>query len=49
MEWGIRYYDLIRWERYEELEYDGRDFNAPEDIYLPYPQNQVDQLPTLGN
>jgi hypothetical protein len=49
MEWGIRYYDLIRWERYDELEYGGRDFNAPEDIYLPYPQNQVDQLPALEN
>jgi hypothetical protein len=48
MEWGIRYYDLIRWERYDELEYGGRDFNAPGDIFLPYPQNQVDQLPTLG-
>ncbi len=47
MEWGIRYYDLIRTEEYDELDYDGRDFTAPGDIFLPYPQNQVDQLPNL--
>jgi starch-binding outer membrane protein, SusD/RagB family len=48
MEWGIRYYDMIRLENYGELSYDGRTFSAPEDIYLPYPQNQVDLLPVLG-
>ncbi len=47
MEWGIRYYDMIRLERYNELEYGGRDFEVPEDIFLPYPQNQVDRLPAL--
>lgn len=47
MEWGIRYYDMIRLERYNELEYGGRTFEVPEDIFLPYPQNQVDQLPAL--
>lgn len=46
MEWGVRYYDLIRWERYDELNYDGRTF-TPDKIYLPYPQNQVDLLPAL--
>ncbi|MCO6477769.1 MAG: RagB/SusD family nutrient uptake outer membrane protein [Phaeodactylibacter sp.] len=45
-EWGVRYYDLIRWEMYDELNYDGRTF-TPDKIYLPYPQNQVDQLPVL--
>jgi hypothetical protein len=49
MEWGIRYYDMIRMERYNELEYDGREFSAPENIFLPYPQNQVDILPGLSN
>lgn len=49
MEWGIRYYDMIRMERYSELEYDGREFSAPENIFLPYPQNQVDILPGLSN
>ncbi|KOH43826.1 RagB/SusD family nutrient uptake outer membrane protein [Sunxiuqinia dokdonensis] len=47
MEWGTRYYDLIRLERYNELNYDGRTFSANL-TYLPYPQNQVDQLPILG-
>ena len=46
MEWGVRYYDLIRWEKYDELNYDGRTFTTDK-IYLPYPQNQVDQLPAL--
>lgn len=49
MEWGIRYYDMIRMERYSELEYGGREFSAPENIFLPYPQNQVDILPGLSN
>lgn len=48
MEWGIRYYDMIRVENYNELSYDGRNYVVPEDIYLPYPQNQVDLLPLLG-
>lgn len=46
MEWGTRYYDMVRYGRYDELSYDGRTFTA-DDIYLPYPQNQVDQLPVL--
>lgn len=48
MEWGIRYYDLVRWEMFDELNYDGRTFNRDE-VFLPYPQNQVDQLPALQN
>ncbi len=48
MEWGIRYYDMIRTENYNELSYGGRNFVVPEDIFLPYPQNQVDLLPVLG-
>lgn len=44
MEWGIRYYDMIRLDNYEELSYDGRSFSAA-DEYLPYPQAQVDALP----
>ncbi len=46
MEWGVRYYDLIRWEMYDELNYGGRTF-TPDKTYLPYPQAQVDQLPVL--
>lgn len=48
MEWGTRYYDMVRLERYEELSYDGRTF-TPDKTFLPYPQNQVDLLPVLDN
>src|SRR5690606_20962032 len=34
MEWGIRYYDMVRLERFDELSYDGRTFNEGL-IYLP--------------
>lgn len=44
MEWGIRYYDMIRLDKYDELSYDGRTFTANKEL-LPYPQAQVDLLP----
>lgn len=44
LEWGIRYFDMIRVNDYSELSYDGRTFSAA-DEYLPYPQAQVDALP----
>lgn len=44
MEWGIRYYDMIRLGDFGALSYDGRTF-AADDVYLPYPQEQVDALP----
>lgn len=47
MEVGQRYYDMVRLKRFNELSYDGRVFNPAEDIFLPYPQNQVDQIPSL--
>lgn len=47
MEWGVRYFDMIRLNRYDELSYEGRTFTA-EDELLPYPQEQLDLLP-LGN
>ena len=46
MEWGTRYYDMIRLGRYDDLSYDGRTFTESKK-YLPYPQNQVDRLPAL--
>ncbi len=46
MEWGTRFYDMIRLGRTGELSYDGRTFSADK-TFLPYPQNQVDQLPVL--
>ncbi len=44
MEWGIRYYDMIRLDNFSELSYDGRTFTADKKL-LPYPQAQVDLLP----
>lgn len=46
MEWGTRYYDMIRLEKTDELSYGGRTFTMDK-AYLPYPQNQVDQFPIL--
>lgn len=48
MEWGIRYFDLIRLGDIDELTYDGRVFTENK-TYLPYPQAQQDQLPILRN
>ncbi len=47
MEWGTRYYDMVRLQEYDELSYEGRTFTADK-IFLPYPQGQIDQLPILG-
>ena len=46
MEWGTRYYDLIRLNKLDELSYEGRTF-TPDKTFLPYPQSQVDKLPVL--
>jgi starch-binding outer membrane protein, SusD/RagB family len=48
MEWGTRYYDMVRLGKYSELSYDGRTFTDTK-IFLPYPQSQVDLLPALKN
>ncbi len=46
MEWGTRYYDMIRLGDLDELSYDGRSF-SPDKTFLPYPQGQVDLYPVL--
>ncbi|WP_439482565.1 RagB/SusD family nutrient uptake outer membrane protein [Cyclobacterium plantarum] len=46
MEWGIRYFDLIRYDRTSELNYGGRTFSEG-DRYLPYPLEQQDILPQI--
>lgn len=46
MEWGTRYYDMVRLAQYDQLSYDGRTFTENK-IFLPYPQAQVDLLPAL--
>ena len=48
MEWGIRYFDMIRLNKYDELSYDGRTFTADKEL-LPYPQAQLDLLPLETN
>jgi hypothetical protein len=46
MEWGTRYFDMVRLGNTSALSYDGRTFTTAK-TFLPYPQNQVDQLPIL--
>jgi hypothetical protein len=48
MEWGIRYFDMIRVNDYSELSYGGRTFSADKEL-LPYPQAQLDLLPLGSN
>ena len=48
MEWGIRFYDLVRHDRTSELDYGGRTY-SPDKRYLPYPLGQQDLLPQLEN
>ncbi|MDG3581521.1 RagB/SusD family nutrient uptake outer membrane protein [Galbibacter pacificus] len=48
LEWGKRYYDLIRVDDYDDLNYEGRTFSGDKEL-LPYPQEQVDELPLLSN
>jgi hypothetical protein len=47
MEWGIRFYDLVRHNRTSELDYAGRTYNEGEDRFIPYPLLQLDLLPQL--
>lgn len=47
LEWGIRYYDMLRLGWLDELSYDDHTFSEAK-RFLPYPQLQVDQIPVLG-
>lgn len=46
MEWGIRYYDMVRLGKASELSYDGRTYTVDK-AFLPYPQAQIDLTPIL--
>lgn len=46
MEWGIRYYDMVRLGNTAELSYDGRTFTMDKQ-YLPYPLAQLDKIKSL--
>lgn len=48
-EWGIRFYDLVRYDKFDQLEYGQRKYNPVEDRFLPYPLPQQDLLPQLRN
>ena len=47
MEWGTRFYDMVRLGKTQELNYDGRTSYTSSKDFLPYPQAQVDLLPAL--
>lgn len=47
MEWGKRFFDMVRLERYGELSYDGRTF-TPNKAFVTYHQDQIDEFPILG-
>ena len=47
MEWGKRFFDMVRLERYDELSYDGRTFTADK-TFVTYHQDQIDEFPILG-
>ncbi|NOU61933.1 RagB/SusD family nutrient uptake outer membrane protein [Marinifilum sp. JC070] len=46
MEWGIRFYDMVRLGKYDELSYEGRSFTEDK-VFMPYPLEQSDALPIL--
>ncbi|MBR9774315.1 MAG: RagB/SusD family nutrient uptake outer membrane protein [Cytophagales bacterium] len=47
MEWGIRYYDLVRHDKTDALNYGGRTYDDGSDRFLPYPLEQQDILPQI--
>lgn len=47
-EWGIRYFDMLRLNKTDELSYDGRNFSDSKK-YLPYPLAQLEQSEVLRN
>ena len=47
MEWGKRFFDMVRLGRNEELSYEGRTFTASK-AFVTYHQDQIDEFPILG-
>jgi len=47
MEWGIRFYDMVRTENTAELTHEGKTFTMDK-AYLPFPADQVAELPQLA-
>lgn len=48
LEWGIRFYDVVRHGRTSELNRDGRTYTA-DDQFIPYPLAQLDLLTQLSD
>lgn len=48
MEWGKRFFDMVRLGRNDELSYEGRTF-TPDKAFVTYHQDQIDEFPILGN
>lgn len=46
-EWGIRFYDMVRTKNTSALSYEGRTFTMDK-AYIPFPADQVAELPQLG-
>lgn len=47
MEWGVRFYDLVRHDRTAELTHEGKTYQPGEHRFLPYPLEQQGILPQL--
>lgn len=47
MEWGKRFFDMVRLGRNEELSYGGRTFTQDK-AFVTYHQDQIDEFPILG-
>ncbi|MFB9055832.1 RagB/SusD family nutrient uptake outer membrane protein [Mariniflexile ostreae] len=47
MEWGKRFFDMVRLERYGELSFEGRTFTKDKS-FVTYHQDQIDEFPILG-
>jgi hypothetical protein len=47
MEWGTRFYDMVRTNNTSELSHDGKTFTMDE-AYYPFPADQVSELPQLA-
>lgn len=47
MEWGKRFFDMVRLGRYDELSFDGRTFTEDK-VFVTYHQDQIDEFPILG-
>lgn len=47
MEWGKRFFDMVRLQRYDELNFGGRTFTADK-AFVTYHQDQIDEFPILA-